>query len=114
MVGAHATKPYVLRLRISLKYTSALVIHRPTRRCAASASSQEREFKQTLIESGESSRTIHVAHRVGALLAKRLDLKSVTIVHLDLEKEALKHERESKRYQALIHGLQENGVEIVP
>ena len=114
MVGAHATKPFVLRLNISLKYTSALVIHRPTRRCAASASSQEREFKKTLMESGESSRTIRVAHRVGALLAERLSMKSVARVHLDLEKAALKNERESKRYHALIHGLQENGIEIVP
>lgn len=114
MVGVHATKPYVLRLRISLRYTSALVIHRPTRRCAASASSQEREFKKTLVESGESPRTVQVAHRIGVLLAERLAPKSVTRVHLNLEKEALKQERDTKRFQALISGLQEKGIEIVP
>jgi ribosomal protein L18 len=114
MVGAHATKPYVLRLNISLKNISALVIHRPTRRCTASASSLERNFKETLAESGESARTIRVAHRVGALLAERLYLKTVAKVHLNLEKEAVKHGRESKRYQAFIDGLQENGIEILP
>lgn len=114
MVGAHATKPYVLRLNISLRYTAALVIHRPTRRCAASASSQERDFKQTLVENGESGRTVNVAHRVGTLLADRLALKGVTRVHLDLGKEALKQERDTKRFEALVNAIQEQGINIVP
>lgn len=114
MVGPHATKPYVLRLNISLKYTSAIVVHRPSKKCAASASSQEREFKKTLLESGESPRSITVARRIGDILAQRLSLNNVKTVHLNLEKEAAKQEREMKRFQALIDGLQENGIEIIP
>ncbi|MCO5599995.1 hypothetical protein L7F22_054103 [Adiantum nelumboides] len=114
MVGAHATKPYVLRLNITLRYTSALVIYRPTRRCTASASSQEREFKQSLVGTGESPRTEIVARRIGNILAERLALKGVNKVHLNLEKEALKQERDARRFKALVSGIQEKGIEIVP
>ncbi|KAH7295291.1 hypothetical protein KP509_27G041500 [Ceratopteris richardii] len=114
MVGALATKPYVLRLNITLRYTSALVIHRPTRRCAASASSQEKEFKQTLAGSAENVRAVDIARKVGNLLGSRLAVKGVDRVHLDLVKEASKQARDCRRFQALIGGIQEKGIEIIP
>lgn len=114
MVGPYATKPYVLRLNISLRYTSAIVVHRPTKKCAASASSQEREMKKTLIESNENPGSLKVARCIGDILAKRLGLKNATKVHLNLEKMDVKRERDTARFQALIDGLRENGIEIVP
>eukprot|EP00249_Psilotum_nudum_P008192 c21108_g1_i1 orf=237-569(+) len=110
-MGPVKTKPYVLRLMISLKYTSALVVHRPTKTCAASASSQERELKKTFDKSPAS---VTVALQIGEILAQRLAAKRVTRVHLNLEKEAIRQERDIKRFHALITSLLANGIEILP
>ncbi|KAI5065259.1 hypothetical protein GOP47_0019954 [Adiantum capillus-veneris] len=92
----------------------SLVGLEPTRRCAASASSQEREFKQSLAQTGESPRTVEVARRIGNILADRISLKGINTVYLNLEKEALKQERDAVRFKALVSGIQEKGIEIVP
>ncbi|XP_072968356.1 uncharacterized protein [Typha angustifolia] len=108
-----ASKRYVLRLFISLKYVTANVIDRRSGRVAATASSVEKDLKAGM----ECGRTCNAkaAAAVGEVLAMRLKVDGLALepIYADANKEVEKKGFKNRtKVWAILNALRSHGVNL--
>ncbi|GAA0155185.1 ribosomal protein [Lithospermum erythrorhizon] len=102
-------KPYMLRMHFTNKYVNAQVVHNPTATVACSASTQEKELREKLKESQESTRDVAAAAKIGRLLGQRLMQKDIPAVSVFLKGDQKYH----GKVKAVIDSLREAGVKLI-
>lgn len=98
-------KPYELKLHFSNKYVRSQVVHKPTSRTVAAATTQEKEFRNEFA----STCDVAAAAKIAGVLAERLKLQEVPAVAFELKK----GERYHGKIKAFIDSLREHGVLLV-
>ncbi|CAK9865822.1 unnamed protein product [Sphagnum jensenii] len=98
-------KPYALKLHFSNKYVRSMVVHKPTSRTVAAASSLEKDLRTELPSTGD----VAAAATIAGLLAERLKLQDIPAISFELQK----GERYHGKIKAFVDSLKAHGIQLI-